>query len=971
MYILLVIASLGAGAWLVRRGVRTHQSLPVRLGLAWIVASILFFVLLSFWAELLWFEAVGYSTRFWTLLWIRIATFILGAGIGFVGVFLLTCSMPATGFRRMIPAIIGLSGGAVWGFASWNEVLLFLNRVTTGFEEQILGFDTGFYLFQLPLYDHLFWLLLWVATVSLAAMIKSSFLLRTDGMIQLRSSRDFDAKHIHPILLTSGILAVVIAVGFSLEMFQLLYSSLGIVSGAGWTDVHVRLPGLVLMTLLTLALGLGSMLPAVQIRWRSWLVGRFVTQSIIRLVGAPRSRWRSWVRASGLVRAPELANAAVVWVGISATWLVALVLMPALLQWLVVEPNEITMEKQYIEHNIAFTRRAFGLENIEERQFPASGEFTAEMMQDSQNVLAEVRLWDWRALDAVYKQFQEIRLYYEFYNVDMDRYRIGDRYRQVMVSAREMVQHNLPPTSQTFVNQRFKYTHGYGLTLSTVSDFTPDGRPNLLVKDIPPRSEAAELNVERPQIYYGELTYEPVVGNSREGEFDYPSGDQNVYTHYSGTGGVLLANWWRNFVYGWKFDGTQFIVSSYPTHDSRIMFHRQIRERVRTLAPFLVWDPDPYIVLIDGRQVWMIDGYTTSTYYPYSESFSSQEIIEYREGDRSRRLTNRVAPHLDGVNYVRNSVKAVIDAFDGSVDFYVFDADDPIIRVWRRALPGLFKDRAELSAGLASHVRYPESYLLAQGLVYAKYHMEDPAVFYNQEDLWVRATEKYYEAIRPVEPYYVMWELGQSDQAEFVSVLPFTPKNRQVLIGWIAGLCDGDNYGRLLAYKFPKERRVLGPQQVETKIDQDSLLAGQLTIWDQKGSSVIRGNVLAIPIEETLLYVEPIYLQADTAAYPELRLVVVMHGDDMGYAETFQQALVNLIEGKKSGATAAAGLSLSRVDVIPDIGATDLATQANRAFQRYLQLQAEQRFEEAAGELRALQELLQRLTGEEAAESTR
>lgn len=971
MYVLLVVALLGAGAWMVRWGIRTHHSSVLRLGLTWSVTSILFFVSLSFWAELLWFEAVGYSGRFWTLLWMRIATFIFGAALGFTGVYLLTRSMPVIGFRRVIPALIGLSGGAVWGFASWNEVLLYLSRVTTDFEEPIFGLDTGFYLFQLPFYDHLFWLLLWIVSVALAAMVKASFQLRTDGMIQLRSFRDFDAKHIHPILLTSGALAVVIALGFSLEMFQLLYSSLGIVSGAGWTDHHVRLPGYVLMTLLTLALGLGSMLPAVQIRWRGWLLGRFATKSIIRLVGAPRSRWRSWVRASGLVRTPELANAAVIWAGISLTWFVALVLMPALIQWLVVEPNEITKERRYIEYNIAFTRRAFGLQKIEEHQFPASGEFTAEMMRDNQHILSEVRLWDWRALDAVYKQFQEIRLYYEFYNVDMDRYWIGDRYRQVMISAREMVQQNLPPSSQTFVNQRFKYTHGYGLTLSTVSDFTVDGRPNLLVKDIPPQSEVKELTVDRPQIYYGELTFEPVVVNTLEGEFDYPSGDQNVYINYDGSGGVRLVNWWRKFLYGWKFDGTQFMVSNYPTKDSRIMFHRQIRERVRTLAPFLSWDPDPYIVLIDGRLFWLIDGYTTSTYYPYSESFSSQETIEYREGNRSRRLISQVAPHFDGVNYIRNSVKAVIDAFEGSVDFYVFDSDDPIIQVWRRALPELFKDRSEMPSGLVSHVRYPESYLLAQGLVYAKYHMADPAVFYNQEDLWVRATEKYYQAIRPVEPYYVMWQLPASDRAEFVSVLPFTPKGRQVLIGWITGLCDGENYGRLLAYKFPKERRVLGPQQVETKIDQDSVLAGQLTIWDQKGSSVIRGNVLAIPIEDTLLYVEPIYLQADTAAYPELRLVVVMHGDDMAYAATFQQALLNLIEKKSTGAKASTGLFLPGVDTILEPVSTDLASQANRAFQRYLQLQGEQRFEEAAAELRTLQKLLQQLSGEAAVDASR
>jgi uncharacterized membrane protein (UPF0182 family) len=928
------------------------------LGIAWITASLLFFVLLSFWGEMLWFDAVGYGSRFWTLIWARAGALAFGAGSAFLGVHLLTASLPARPISRARRGLIGAFGGGIWGFESWNEVLLFRNRVSTDMAEPILGRDIGFYMFQLPLYDRLLWLLLWIAGLSLVAAVAASFSQRADGAIQLRRSRDFEAARIHPVLLASGALVTAVALGTALDAFHLLYSPWGVVSGAGWTDVHVRLPALGLVALLSLALAVAPMLPAVRARWRSWLLGRAAIQSPIRLVTASRARWRMWLRSSGAQEAPELVAVAAVWAAIAVLSFVGLVFVPILAQWLIVEPNEITFERRYIEHNIRFTRHAFGLEDVEEQQFPATRQFTGEMMRDNQSVLSEVRLWDWRALDAVYKQFQEIRLYYEFFNVDMDRYMIGDRYRQVMVSAREMAQRNLPAPSQTFVNQRFKYTHGYGLTLSTVSDFTPEGLPNLLVKDIPPQSDAPELRVERPQIYYGELSQEPVVVNTREEEFDHPSGDENVYIRYPGSGGVGLTNWWRRFVFGWKFDGTQLLVSSYPTAESRIMFHRQVRERLRTLAPFLEWDLDPYIALVDGRLFWIIDGYTTSTYYPYSEAFSSREVIEYRETNRSRRLTSRVAPHLDGVNYVRNSVKAVIDAFNGSVDFYVFDPDDSIVRVWDRALPGFFKDRAEMPPGLHAHVRYPESFLLAQGLVYAKYHMGDPAVFYNQEDLWVRATEKYYDAVRPVEPYYVMWELPGSDRAEFVSVLPFTPKRRQVLIGWIAGLCDGDNYGRLLAYKFPKETRVLGPQQVETKIDQDRVLSGQLTLWDQRGSSVIRGNVLAIPIEETLIYVEPIYLQADTAAYPELRLVVVMHGDKLSYGETFDMALRGLFEGEQVEASSPEAR---------DAGGADqgLAREANEAFERYLALQAAQRFEEAARELRSLRDVLQRLVGTE------
>jgi uncharacterized membrane protein (UPF0182 family) len=468
------------------------------------------------------------------------------------------------------------------------------------------------------------------------------------------------------------------------------------------------------------------------------------------------------------------------WLAIAALWFLGLVALPNLVQFLVVEPNEITFEKPYIAHNIAFTRRGFRLHAVEDRQFPAAEQLTRSMVAESEHLLSEARLWDVRALDSVYRQFQEIRLYYAFHDVDIDRYALGDRYRQVMVSARELEQRNLPEQSQTFVNQRFKYTHGYGLTLATVRDFTPDGLPNLLVKDIPPRAELAELQVERPQIYYGELTGDPAVVRSREPEFDHPSGDKNVTSVYSGSGGVRLENLWRKFVFGWKFDGTRFFFSTYMTPETRILFHRQVRDRVATLAPFLEIDEDPYVVLVDGRLYWIVDAYTTSGYYPYSEPYSGRE--EIAAGGASGRLR--------GANYARNAVKVVVDAFDGTTALYVFDPEDPLIRVWRRAFPGLFREAAEMPPGLRAHVRYPHAFLLAQGLVYAKYHMADPEVFYNQEDLWVRATEKYYARVQPVEPYYVMWQLPGSQSAEFVLILPFTPKNRQVLIGWIAGLSD-------------------------------------------------------------------------------------------------------------------------------------------------------------------------------------
>ena len=933
MYLLILLVLLAAGAWGMLQGVRTARPLPTLAGAGLIAATAGFFAFLSFWGEVLWFDALGYAQRFWTVLLAQSVSALAGAGVALTVVWTVTI---ASGSRwvRHGAVLVAAVGGAWLGWQAWPQALLYVNRVTTGVADPVFGLDTSFFLFSLPFYDRLYALLVFAGLVGLATGALAS--LDWNGRVSPQPPDDPDRRHqsVQTLLIGAAALAIVLAGGRILAAFALLYSEWGIVHGPGWTDIHVRLPAYFLTAAVLLLAGLAPLSRRLQAR-------------------LPR-----WAGGAAALRAPALNALAVVWTTAGSLWVVLQGLAPWLVQSLVVEPNEITFEKPYIARNVEFTLQGFHLDKVEERQFPASDQFTREMAHDNRDLLSEVRLWDPRALDAVYKQFQEIRLYYEFVDLDIDRYNVGGRYRQVMASARELDQDNLPAQSQTFVNKRFKYTHGYGLTLAAVSDFTKEGLPNLLVRDIPPQSDHPELRVERPQVYYGELTRAPVVVDSSEMEFDYPSGEENRYIRYPGKGGVAMPNLWRKFLFGWKFDGTPFLFSSYPTAESRVMFHRQIRERIERLAPFLVFDEDPYIVLVDGRLYWIVDAYTTSTHYPYSEPFSSQEIVEYRDGTGARGITRRTANDLDGVNYVRNSVKAVVDAFDGTVDFYVFEPDDPLIQAWQKALPGMFRSKRQMPAALQAHVRYPQDFLLVQGLVYAKYHMRDPAVFYNQEDLWVRATEKHYNRVQPVEPYYVMWKRPGSDKVEFVLMQPFTPKNRQVLIGWIAGMCDGDNYGRFLAYQFPKERRVLGPQQVETKIDQDSFLSGQLTLWDQRGSRVIRGNVLAIPIEDTLLYVEPIYLQAETAAYPELRLVVVMHGDSMSYAETFDKAL----EGLFAGAPSVPALALPGESSL-----TELARQTNQAFEAYLKALGEQRFDDSAKQLERLRDLLKRLAGRGAA----
>ena len=942
MYVALFVLLLALGGVVVFNGVQRHRPRTLLVGSFILLLTGLFFGLLSFWGEMLWFEELGQSRRFWTVVFAQGGSAAIGALMGGLGVLILTLPIPVSiPLARILPAAVGALSGGVWGFWNWQIILKYMNRVSTGIRDPILQRDTGFYLFTLPFYDSVFWGLLWIAAIALAAAARLAMDTRSFDKLLSEPAAFANPSMSSGRILTHRLfclpmaaITAVVAWGQYLNIYHLMYSQWGVVRGAGWTDVHVRLPAYLIAAAVTLLLGLSPLLPAVY----SGLARRFQRQRL-------------------LVENAALFAIGVPWLAIFGIWFLALGVAPLLVQWLRVQPNEITLEAPYIAYNIEFTRRGFKLHNVEVREFAVSPSLTKETLSNNQYLLSEVRLWDWRALEAVYKQFQEIRLYYEFADVDVDRYQTARGYRQVMVSAREMEPANLPVESRTFVNLRFKYTHGYGITMAPVSDFTADGLPNLLIKDIPPRTDDEKLKVARPEIYYGERTDSHVFVNTSEPEFDYPRGDENAYVTYSGSGGVRFTNLWRKFLFGWKFDGTRFLLSTYPTSDSRVLFHREVRERVKTLAPFLKFDADAYVVLVDGKLYWIIDAYTTSTYYPYSESFSGTELIENKQPERERKSAHGSTASLAGANYVRNSVKAVVDAFNGSVTFYVFEPEDPLIQVWQRIFPELFTAREKMPDGLRAHVRYPRDLLLTQGLVYAKYHMTDPAVFYNQEDLWMRATEKYYAAVQPVEPYYVMWQPPGSKTAEFILMLPFTPKNRQVMIGWIAGMCDPANYGRLLAYKFPKEERILGPQQVETKIDQDGFLSGQLSLWNQQGSRVIRGNTLVIPIDNSLLYVEPIYLQAEAAAYPELRLVAVMHGDNLSYAKTFDEALQGLLtkEGKKPPPMLPARVSGEKI--LP----RELILQAKQAFDNYLRLQGQGRFVEAANELTRLREALQQL----------
>lgn len=924
---------------IIATGFSRSRRIVAAAGILTAVAIPLFFWFMGFWGDLLWFENLHYGDRFLTAIGAKIVTAIAGALVGILVLYLLTWR--AARYKRPLQLgslSAGAILGAVWGANNWTTVLKFIHRPETNLSDPIFGYKTGFYLFSLPFYDAVLGFLLLLSAVGFAVVLSTYFRINSQQSgLEPRfpqSSRHGSLPWLH---ISASAVLVLLAVERYLARFHLMYSETGIVTGPGWVDIHVRLP--VLTTIAVAQLALAAI-----------------------LLLSPLRRSLKAIAAEFDVSAPlnELVPPAAVAGAAALLWIIGLGLLPSLFQSFVVEPNEITMEKPYIANNIALTRHAFGLDDIQEREFPVSDALPPSLF-DGRRFYDNIRLWDWRALDAVYQQFQEIRLYYEFTDVDVDRYTIDSDYREVMISAREMEVANLPADSQTFVNRRFKYTHGYGLTLTDVSEFTPDGLPDLLIKDIPPKSRFADLKVDQPRIYYGELTDEYVVVNSAEQEFDYPSGEQNVYFDYTGKGGVPIANLWRKFIYSYKFGGIKFFLSSYPTPQSRIMFYRQIRNRIAKLAPFLLIDRDPYVVLSEGRLYWIVDAYTATSLFPYSGSVESVQTGQRRDMILAEGSDEPPAA-LRSANYIRNSVKVIIDAYNGSVDFYIFTPQDPLIKVWDRIYPGMMKSAEQMPADLRRHIRYPIDLLLIQGLVYAKYHMTDPMVFYNQEDLWIRATEKYYNRVQPVAPYYIMWQPPEKKDLQFVLMLPFTPKNRQVMIGWIAGMCDGKNYGRLLAYNFPKERRVLGTQQVETKIDQDSFLSGQLSLWDQRGSTVIRGNVLAIPIHNTMLYVEPIYLQADTAAYPELRMVAVMHQDRLSYAETFDKALSGIFshDQRATGGEIAAGRPETPTG--PE-SVQQLVKQANAAFDGYLQSLGGKRFEEASRALKDLETVLGRLSG--------
>jgi uncharacterized membrane protein (UPF0182 family) len=907
---------------------------------------------LSIYISALWFSSLGYSSVYWYMFKLKVELFAV--------FFVLTVLILRGGFwlverafaqfaldRRTIlvnqqpvnfspsrvlkPAawVVAVMAGLVFGLSMreiWRTFALYFHRVPTALTDPIFNKPIAFYLFTLPVYDAVSGWLLYLAIIILCAAIVYALLAVTQqGLAGTGVFRRARRTSIAAVSCALAGFLLISAWRFLLSRYPYLWDDHQTFSGVTYMEANYLVPGYI------------------------WVAGSLILAAVIALLNAFLLR-RVRVLIAG-VAVPVLV------------YLIAAVIVPWYVTTFIVKPNELGRETPYIEHNIVWTRQAFAVDRIEQRNFEAENSVEGFDLQNNRVTLDNIRLWDWHALQDTLKQIQAIRTYYDFPDVDVDRYPIGAQGRQVMIAARELNDTKLPAASRNWINERLIYTHGYGVTMNTSNGFTPEGMPRFILSNMPIESAVPEIKVTRPQIYFGQETNSDVYVKTRQKEFDFPQGESNTYTSYEGTGGIRVGGGLRRLLLAWAVgDLAKLPFSDDVSSDSRVMIHRNIREIVDGIAPFLIYDRDPYIVSgNDGGLYWLIDAFTESSTYPYSRHHK----VETNE-----------------INYIRNSVKVVIDAYNGTTRFYVFDPQDPLIAAYRGIFPGLFLDANQMPADLRGHIRYPETLLRVQGEVFSLYHTQSPKVLFQQEDVWsvaqqVVVDEQDKKQIQAIDPYYVLMQLpGEQIKTEFALILPFTPANRNNMIGWMAGRCDGDNYGKLLVYDFPKSRLIDGPLQIEARIDQNAQLSAQFSLWNQQGSRVVRGHLLVIPFGRSLLYVEPIYLRAESSPMPELRLVVLATQDRLGYGASFEEALNSLFgEAAKAPAEtkgeqprpqpgASPKPSPSPSPSPPVAGAPNvqqLVNQAIQEFQDYQRLTSEGKLAEAGKKLeehkRTLEEL--------------
>jgi len=896
---------------------------------------------LSYYVNALWFGSLGYGDVFRRMLSLQWTVFAAFFGVTFLILYGWFAALrraygpdlpgdtifiggqplrlPVGRILNLIAVGVSLIIAAISGaqlMVEWPTFALYWyeQRAAGGVVDPIFGKPLNFYLFTLPA-----WQLIagWLLAITFIACLFAVFFILITGSHRALVGRRGPYIPIpwRGVSIAFAFFLVTVAVRVYISRFESLFEGRTIFSGVTYTDAHVTLTGLLVVCVALIA---GAAIAA------------------INIVSTPRVRW--------LVAA--VIPVAVCYFGLQIiAWYVGN---------FVVKPNQLVRERPYIAYNIALTQQAYGLDRVTQHEFPAETTVEAAEPANNQATLQNIRLWDWRALQDTLRQIQEIRTYYDFPDIDIDRYEIDGAMREVMLGTRELNIDKLPESSRNWINEKLIYTHGYGITMNPVNGFTPEGLPTLILSNMPVQSTVPSISVTRPEIYFGELTNTDVYVKTRQQEFNYPQGQTNSLTSYEGKGGIIVGGFLRRILIALDLgDITKLPFSDDVNAESRLLMRRSVRDRVSALAPFLNYESDPYIVIgEDGRLSWILDAFTTSESYPYS--------TQYPLGN-------------DLINYMRNSVKVVIDAYDGTTTFYVFETQDPIIATYRRIFPSLFKDAASMPPALRKHVRYPELLLKVQAAVYGLYHMTDPSVFYNREDLWTVATEvgmsgSGEQATLVMEPNFVLMKLPGGSGVEFIDILPFTPANRNNLIGWIAGRSDGAEYGTAVVYDFPKTKLVDGPLQVEARIDQNAQISGQLTLWNQQGSHVRRGTLLVIPCGRALLYAEPIYLQAERSPMPELRLVVLALQDRLAYGPNFETAMRALFGGEPSSLSAAAAPAEAARGAAPSAQAPQNTTDLNALIRGaaqdladYQRLTAEGKLGEAGQKLQDLKRKLDEL----------
>ena len=904
----------------------------------------------NFYTDWLWFQDLGYQTVFSTMLVTKVTLGLItsliaasliwlnfrlalrqsheslhiketGAKTGGRSFSIEGQQAPASDFARLGERLIGrlaltaaLATGAFAGFlawGAWNIWLRYRYQAPFGEVDPIFGRDIAFYFFTLPALEALVSLLLILVMVGLigAALIYAVMgvvrgaILVPDTFSKLRQSALGRGPRAHLLSLVAA-LFLVLAWRAYLGIPNLLFSTDGLVAGAGYTDINATLP------LLYLLVG------------ASVLVAGLATASMFRT-------------KNGLL----LAGVSLYLLVLVAGWL-----CPAIVQRFSVGPNELAKETPYIILNIAATRKAFGLDQVEERELPGETQLTAKDIQENQRTINNIRLWDHQPLLETFSQIQEIRTYYDFESVDNDRYRINGELQQIMLSPRELSSASLP--NRNWINEHLTFTHGFGLTLGPVNQVLPEGLPVLFVKNIPPASSIPSLKVDRPEIYFGELSNDRVYVKTKAREFNYPAGEDNVFANYDGERGVSIGSMWRQVLFATRFSDLKLLLSNDLTPESRVLYHRNIKERLAQVAPFLRFDSDPYMVISEGRLFWIADAYTVSSRYPYSQPVS-------------------------GINYIRNSVKAVVDAYHGHIWLYIADERDPLIQTWARIFPDILKPLNEMPADLRAHLRYPEDIFKIQTAAYSTYHMDQPQVFYNKEDQWsvVSMSGKQGETGSQVmEPYYTIMKLPSGQAEEFMLLLPFTPRGKDNLAAWMVARADGEHYGRLLVYRFPKQKLIYGPRQIEARINQDPEISRQLSLWNQRGSKVILGTLLVIPIKESLIYVQPLYLRAEFGKIPELKRVIVATENRIAMEPSLEASMARIFGNAPSAAADLAQTPepTSRIGETPaaqpGAGDQNLGVQARQHYDRALQAQRESDWTLYGEEIKRLGAVLEQMS---------